>query len=146
MPVSLNDVHTLVEASAVDQWNFMNQPTFKFESDIYKDGETYRHYGTAVYKDDVSLTIAWGMGWKVTGYATDDWKGIWIDIFWNGALVDRIDAVRFEDQTEALVYLPGGNASRFNSDLEESLLRVLNERDGKSSNRMYEIVDMRSKL
>jgi hypothetical protein len=113
--VTLEELLNTIALSDVDDWNVMTcwgadaGPSFLYDLDVWtsgddKQGLAVREHGLrASYKRDVSIGLACGLPFMPLGNGSGqdlrfDWvrsfdepitHGEWLDLFWNGALIDR---------------------------------------------------------
>ena len=97
----------LIETSQSDMWNvFSHSPVpdrlILSTSQSGPEFEQDNHHTMAVYKPDVSLSLAWGLlenaefseEWhEQGGFPDKKARSIWVDTFWNGVTIDRELAV-----------------------------------------------------
>lgn len=111
---SLAELRERILSTTQDDWHEIEAgPYFTDAPDIDKD--TFdQHMALLVYRDDVSLTIQWGMDARSHVGRLTDLADIWpdahfpdasirvyfADVFWNGTLIDR----------EHIVSVDGGRA------------------------------------
>ncbi|MEU6068531.1 hypothetical protein ABZ864_29755 [Streptomyces sp. NPDC047082] len=99
--MQLKDIRLSIEKSTNEDWHFINcwgggsGPSFhnKYEWALELDS----HHSTLIYRENVALTIAWGINTNkgmrpswLNSFGNDSSADYQIgDIFWNGALIDR---------------------------------------------------------
>lgn len=101
------DVRNLIDQSVVDDWEYVQTETTIFRQQVVTSGgsgegtqiETREHYSIAVYQEDVSLTLAWGLDYRGgESWEESAWKhafpdpkvyGYFADVQWNGVVIER---------------------------------------------------------
>lgn len=105
----LQDIRNMIEKSTKNEWRHIGcysggGPSFRdsWGKSTSADGwklhhDTHLH--VLVYRDDVQLTISWGMGMRESDKYAPEWitnlpvvdevQQFNADVFWNGSLVDR---------------------------------------------------------
>lgn len=135
--MQLETLREILTDSTANNWNVVSygttyrHHTISAIENAAHDGELSggeEHTTTASYICDVSLTIAWGM--KASGHLSD--SHFLVDIFWCGALIDRVTVCSDDCPAGSPV---GTSEVAANTDTERYLQRVselVHELDGKS--------------
>lgn len=131
--MKLTEVHDLVILSSTEDWRVINcfdsasGPSYRDSWDKFEGQDGWelvhgRHSMVATYRPDVALTIAWGLTtridqqprrqpeWLQKFHSTKPVVGKFADVFWNGALIDRV-----EYETVDNTYLPNAEPVYANS-------------------------------
>lgn len=106
--MELREIHRIVTSTGPDEWNKVpcwggGGPAYHVGWYEGRDGwQPWGHSTIAAYRGDVSLTMAWGADLDPDDQRGErrsfDWDehfmdsksvGLWVDLFWNGCLVDR---------------------------------------------------------
>lgn len=105
--MKLTEVHKILGSGEYSQWSAIGgYPTYRNNLDLLVDGDMdgtqFGHHSCAVHRDDVSLTMAWGMdppgdqnphdpesGWTTMFPQARSIRSFQIDIFYCGSLIDR---------------------------------------------------------
>ena len=126
--MNLRDLRQLLTTSDASDWSKLDSsgPLYKngfvvsggFDADADHDVNVTWHHSSAVYRDDVDLTIQWGLDLDPTRGRDDQWhfswaeklmnsrvSPYWVDVFWRGVLVDRY-ALASIDGAHGLIPIP----------------------------------------
>ncbi|MFC4335200.1 hypothetical protein [Salininema proteolyticum] len=138
--MKLQDINRILESGDSSRWEYIQgYPAYHVNLDMLVDvqigggegslePEKFGHHSCAVYTEDVSLTMAWGMepvGDKNPHDPDSGWSGIFpgetirsfqVDIFFNGALVSR----RFGASIGSRGYVPYPKSNAMGSLLDPS--------------------------
>ncbi len=125
--LKLTEVHEVIAGSHPHEWSHIqlwapnvgagfHQVWDKTESTDGWELDFDRHTNQLVYRDDVSLTIGWGIkyqGGMTPGFmenypSADEAEVFFADVFWNNALIHRHPVYSFKSFEQ--VYLPGPRA------------------------------------
>jgi hypothetical protein len=122
--MKLQDVRRILTESEGCQWSKLDSA-----GPLYRNGfgtwttadnqgiDVTWHHSAAVYRDDIDLTVQWGMKLDATrdrghwafpwaeNFMSKDVTPYWVDVFWRGSLVDRYAAVSV-DGAHGLVPMP----------------------------------------
>jgi hypothetical protein len=100
--VRLHQIHDILTTSIAEDWRLLYPPVFHHQLGVVQAGgpwslEVYEHHYSATYRHDVNLTMAWGFEvdrdltfpmWN--GFPDPQISRLNLDIFWAGALINRI--------------------------------------------------------
>lgn len=120
--MNLADLRQLISRTDALGWNVMSDGPL-FHHVAYHGDDSYRsaHYYRAVWAEDVSIALEWGLPtreaqdepghlWaKDNGFPDPHVYSFWIDVFFQGELVDRVRAF---DVDGGRAYLPRYNQHR----------------------------------
>ena len=128
--MNLRELRSVLTRSDPSEWSKVDSdgPLYRngfVVSGLRDDGritDVYWHHSAAVYREDIDLTIQWGMDMDPTR-DRDDWHFIWqekliskrvspyrVDAFWRGVLVDRYALISV-DNGHGLVPFPHTSGS-----------------------------------
>jgi hypothetical protein len=103
MFMDLRELLALIIKSSREDWNLIAGETFHSQFGIEGPPPTlhaYSHHSVAVYIPNVSISMEWGITWReryeaewVITFPDPHATGIYLDIFFNHALVDRVPFV-----------------------------------------------------
>jgi hypothetical protein len=114
--VKLDEIRALFEQTDTSAWHVIEPPTFhtvlgEIRTNDAQELSIRYHSSAAVYREDVALTLEWGLDRHADQTYTPDYlaefpleksiRRTCADVFWNGAVVDRVSLDILEN-----AYLP----------------------------------------
>ncbi|MCT2360431.1 hypothetical protein M3694_01440 [Kocuria marina] len=122
----LDDVLDLFYSSTADDWHVIKPMGVNYTSNSYADGIIREHPHHAVYRPDASLTIAWGytedepvapgnVHLTVGEHAPEAMQTVRVehaDLFWHGALIERLEHVSVDRDPAASIPMPRRTSGR----------------------------------
>lgn len=148
--MNLRDLRTILTTTDAWQWSKIDSTGPLYRNGYVVSGtpgghehdiDVYWHDSAAVYRDDVDLTIQWGMDLSGIRRNRDDWRlpwaenfpsqsvsPHWVDVFWRGTLVDRYALIGI-DGGHGLVPFPRTKAKGDPLDHETQYDDVITERE-----------------
>ena len=103
--MTLDEVRDLLKRTSESEWHRIEAPTFyavleAFQVVDHQELSVNYHTDSAVYRDNVALTIGWGLQRQSGDTFTPDYlekfplekpiRRTCVDVFWNGAVIDRV--------------------------------------------------------
>lgn len=149
--MNLRDLREILTTTDAWQWSRIDStgPLYRngyvvsggLGPDAEHDINIYWHDSAAVYRDDIDLTIQWGMNLSPVREDRDAWhlpwaekfpsRSVhphWVDVFWRGTLVDRYAMVSI-DGGHGLVPFPHTKAKSDPLDHDTKYDYVISERE-----------------
>lgn len=116
----LHDVLDLFYSSAADDWHVIRPIGVNYTAHADADGVVREHPHQAVYLPDAALTIAWGytepepvapgsVHLTVGDHAPEAMQTVNVehaDVFWHGALIERLELVSVDRDPAASIPMP----------------------------------------